>query len=357
MADQNKQLGPFNDLSRRDFLKDLGLVLGGTALASSASLLGCSSAGATETVTNTVTTTQKPPTTPPLYRFFFVPHSHPHPFWNTQQAGALQAGKDFNVSVNYTMFPIYTITDMVNRINEVRALKPDGLVITVPDQNALDTPVRAIINDGVPVIAVNTPDSRPPLERIPYLFYVGANETVSGGALIREILKVRKPKKVLIAAHIRGMVSLEQRITGAQNELDSAGVPYDLVEVTTDPSTIQNRITSYFATNPDTDAIFNTGHTPEVSITNDFLKQTGRLGNVLQVTYDYDSTTAADLKSGALLAISDQQVFLQGWATIAFLYLYKKYGFTLGDNLSTGPFMITKDNVDAVQAGIAGGWR
>ena len=53
----------------------------------------------------------------------------------------------------------------------------------------------------------------------------------------------------------------------------------------------------------------------------------------------------------------DQQVWLEGYLTVEWLWLYKKYGFVPGSDILTGPFFVNKDNAEEVEKGIKVGWR
>jgi simple sugar transport system substrate-binding protein len=291
--------------------------------------------------------------------FYFVTHAFPHPFFKIMENGAMDAAKLYGVNVTYEYTKEFSIEQQAQLLNEVLPLKPDGVVISVADPAALDAPARAIIDAGIPMMACNAFDPRPDNERIPYLVYFGADEYLAGRALAEAALKAKpNPVEVGIAAHFRGQSTLEERLRGVQDVLKEHNiVPDEVVEVTNDPTTINERTRAYFTSHPNIDIYFSMGHTPQVSITKDFFKETDRLGKVLMVTFDFDDETVDDIKSGVLLAVSDQQQYLQGYLPVEWLYLYKKYGFLPGsDFIPTGPFITTKDNIAIVETGI-GTWR
>ena len=66
----------------------------------------------------------------------------------------------------------------------------------------------------------------------------------------------------------------------------------------------------------------------------------------------------SDLQSGSLAFAIDQQQYLQGYLPIVGLDLYlKAHGNSIspGAVLQTGPFIVTKSNVNQVQAAISAG--
>ena len=48
----------------------------------------------------------------------------------------------------------------------------------------------------------------------------------------------------------------------------------------------------------------------------------------------------------AVLALIDQQQYLQGWAPIAFMAMHIRYGLTLAADILTGPAVVDKSNID-----------
>ena len=48
----------------------------------------------------------------------------------------------------------------VDLLNQAIVAEPDGIFCSILDQNAVDQPLRQAIESGIPVIAVNVPDTR-----------------------------------------------------------------------------------------------------------------------------------------------------------------------------------------------------
>ena len=67
----------------------------------------------------------------PEYYFHIVAYWSPHPFWTTFAKGAMDAGKHYNVKVINEQFPKEDHQEQANRVDEVRAKNPDGMVVSL----------------------------------------------------------------------------------------------------------------------------------------------------------------------------------------------------------------------------------
>jgi len=293
----------------------------------------------------------------PEYYFHIVMHTSPHPFWYTMARGAIEAAKRYNVKVVVEMFPRESLEDTANRFDQVVGLKPDGMVTAITNVKLMDKPVRRAIKRGIPVVASNVPDLRPVGERLPYLLYVGPSEFLHGQLLARELLKHRPSfKKVLITNHQPGLSVLEQRILGVKDVLEPLGTKVDTIRVSRNPSEVQEQVRAYFTRSPDTEGFVSLA-TYVNDVARQFFREDGLTGKVVNITTEMCSECAEAVRKGELIAMSDQQIFLQGYLPVHWLYLYKKWGFEPASDMLTGPVMISKDNVDTVQEGIDGKWR
>ncbi len=294
----------------------------------------------------------------PEYYFHIVVHWSPHPFWMTFANGAMDAAKRYNVKVVNEQFPKESLEDQANRIDQVVALKPDGLVTAITNLALIEGPTMRAIKQGIPVIVANAPDRRPVGERIPYLGFVGQDERLAGQTVAREMLKARSGlKHVLIANHKPGLSVLETRAAGVRDVLEPLGVKVSVLAITRDPTQIAERYRAFFTLNPETDGFVTLSANPFNQIARKYFKEQGILDKVVNVTFDLSEDTLEATRKGEMLGMIDQQIYLEGYLAVEWLYLHKKYGFVPGGDILTGPFFVNKDNVDTVEAGIKGGWR
>ena len=134
----------------------------------------------------------------------------------------------------------------------------------------------------------------------------------------KRMLNVRKPKRAICAIHEVGHVGLEARCKGFMKVMSEAGVPVEKLDIGTDPTAAVEIFKSYFAKNPDTDAILTLGPlgtNPAVK----FLKEQNLTGKVLHGTFDMDEVTLKAIKDGITLFAVDQQQYLQGYLPMVWL--------------------------------------
>ena len=78
------------------------------------------------------------------------------PFWSVVQNGVQEAAADMGVTVNYTAPPTFDMVAMAQLIDTAVASQPDGLVISLPDADALGPSVEAAVAAGIPVVSMNS---------------------------------------------------------------------------------------------------------------------------------------------------------------------------------------------------------
>src|SRR4051794_20345952 len=89
--------------------------------------------------------------------FIVVTHGQPSdPYWSVVQKGVAQAGKDMGVQVEYQAPIKFDMVAMAQLIDAAVASKPDGLVVSIPDVNALGKSIKAAIAAGIPVISIDS---------------------------------------------------------------------------------------------------------------------------------------------------------------------------------------------------------
>jgi simple sugar transport system substrate-binding protein len=296
------------------------------------------------------------------YTFYIVSHGGPgDPFWGVVMKGMqdaadlLSKGTGDTIKATYLGPAVYSVTELVNMLNSAIAARPQGIVCTITDPAALDEPLRRAISLGIPVIAINVPDPRPAGERIPYLFYVGGDEYLSGIKAAEKMLAVKKPARAVVFIHEVGHAGLELRAKGFIEVMTAAGIPAEKLAIGTAPTQAVDIIRGYFAKHPETDAIFTLGPIGTLP-TVTFLKEQGLAGKVMLGCFDLDEVTLKAIKDGIALFTVTQQQYLQGYLPIVWLYLYNKYGFLPANDILTGPGFVDGSNIEKVEQLIKQGY-
>jgi len=272
------------------------------------------------------------------------------PFFAMVLKGFEAAEEVFPVDVHYIGLSAGELnpTGLVTQLETAKAAMPDGLITGFWMAAAEDDVVRAMISAGIPVIAINQNDTRPPDERIPYLSYVGQDETETGQALAKATLARMDVTRAIIGIHVPGSASLEIRANGIAEVLEGNGIPYDKLDITADPSTAISVMGAYLMQHPDTNVIFTLGPTgthPSLSL----LQEQGLGGKVVISTFDVTNKTIEGIKDGRILLTVSQQPFMQSFTAVQLLYMYLEYGIVPPAHIPTGPTMIDKNNVEIIE--------
>ena len=174
-------------------------------------------------------------------RFVVVTHGQASdPFWSVVQNGVEQAGKDMGVKVEYQAPPTFDMVAMSQLIDAAVASKPDGLVVSIPDADALGPSIKAAVDAGIPVISMNSGSDV--AAELGVLTHVGQTEYEAGlGA--GERMGEAGVKNALCVNQEVGNVALDLRCQGFTDGLAKSGGTVEVLAVDlTDPTDAQQRI-------------------------------------------------------------------------------------------------------------------
>jgi simple sugar transport system substrate-binding protein len=289
-------------------------------------------------------------------RFVVVSHGQASdPFWSVVQKGVEQAGKDMGVKVEYQAPPTFDMVAMSQLIDAAVASKPDGLVVSVPDADALGPSIKAAVAAGIPVITMNSGSDVS--QELGALNHVGQTEYEAGlGA--GERMGEAGVKNALCVNQEVGNAALDQRCKGFEDGLTKSGGKSTVLAVDlTDPTGSQQKISAALTSAPDTDGILTlgpTGAAPALAA----LTESGQLGTMKLATFDLSPDVLQAILDGNMLFAIDQQQYEQGYYPIVLLTLYATNLNTIANPvIMTGPGFVTKDNAQRVIDLAAAGTR
>ncbi|MDQ3891047.1 MAG: sugar ABC transporter substrate-binding protein [Actinomycetota bacterium] len=291
--------------------------------------------------------------------FYSVTHGESgNVFWAIYRKGIKDGEKVYGVTVKDLPLEQFSVAGYVDLLQQAIAAKPDGIFCTILDQNAVDGPLRNAISSGIPVIAVNVPDTRPLSQRVPYLFYVGGDEEAGGRLTAQRQLQEGSVKHGVCIIHEPGHTGLEARCRGYTDELKKSGAKVDKLPSTKDATQATEQIKSYLQKNTDIDAIFGVGPQP-ATFALQALDELGKKGQVMVSGFDMTEDLLNEIDAGNLVSTVDQQQYLQSFEPINWLKLHVQHGFVLapGVDLLTGPALVDKTNAAKVMEGVKAGFR
>jgi simple sugar transport system substrate-binding protein len=263
------------------------------------------------------------------------------PFWSVVKNGVDEAQKDMGVTVEYLAPDTFDMVRMAQMIDAAVASKPDGLVVSIPDADALGDAIRAAVGAGVPVISMNSgSDVR---KKLGALLHVGQTEYEAGLGGGEKMAAAGVGKAVCVNQEV-GNVALDLRCEGFAEGL---GGEVEVLATSLDPTEIRNAVSAYLAGHPDTQGILTLGPSaaePALAA----LEDEGLLDKIKMGTFDLSPGVLSALSDGKMLFAIDQQQFLQGYLPVVALTLYSKYGLLPGADVLTGPGFVTKENAAQV---------
>ncbi len=282
------------------------------------------------------------------------------PFWKTFEKGVKDAAANHpDLEVTYSGPANFDLTKFISDLQTAIAAEPDALVCTLTEPVAMDSILRPVIKDGMPVIAVNAPDLRLQDERIPVNTYVGEDSYFIGVKAARETLKRFKPERAIYVNHHPGASNIEARGRGYIETLKENGVPAEQLNITSDAVKGAEIVAAYIQSHPETDAIFsgNTQRTEAIVVR---LEDEGiKVGEEIKIAQMDMSPSILDyIKQGKVMFALDQQQYMQGYLGVEFAYLKAKFGMNPPPPpVSTGPGVITKEDVDFIETLAAQDYR
>jgi simple sugar transport system substrate-binding protein len=287
-------------------------------------------------------------------RFVVVTHGQASdPFWSVVQKGVAQAGKDMGVQVEYQAPQTFDMVAMSQLIDAAVASKPDGLVVSVPDADALGPSIKAAVAAGIPVITINSGSEVS--KDLGALNHVGQTEYEAGLGAGERMGEAGVTKAICVNQEV-GNAGLDQRCKGFADGLAKSGGTSDVLAVDlADPTGAQQKVSAALTSAPDVDGILTlgpTGAAPTLAA----LQESGQIGTMKLATFDLSPDVLQAILDGNMLFAIDQQQYEQGYYPIVMLTLYATNLNTLANPvIMTGPGFVTKDNaqrvIDLAQAG------
>ncbi len=281
------------------------------------------------------------------YRFVVVTHGQASdPFWSVVKRGVDQAAKDMGVKVEYQAPGTFDMVEMAQLIDAAVASKPDGLVVSIPDPDALGDSIKAAVAAGIPVFSINSGSDV--AESLGVIAHIGQTEYEAGYGGGQRMAAAGIKKAICVNQEV-GNMALDLRCKGFADALSEHGIQSSVVAVElADPTEAQQRIMAALTSDPDVDGVLTlgpTGASPALK----GLSEENMLDKIKLATFDLSPEVLEAIRDGKMLFAIDQQQYMQGYLPIVFLTLYKENLNTPGSKvILTGPGFVTKENAAQV---------
>jgi simple sugar transport system substrate-binding protein len=291
------------------------------------------------------------------FRFVVVTHGQASdPFWSVAANGVEAAGDDMGVTVEYQAPGTFDMVEMAQLIDAAVASQPDGLVVSLPDADALGPSIEAAVAADIPVITMNSGSDV--FADLGVLVHVGQTEFEAGLIAGQRFAEEGVQNPICLNQEV-GNAALDLRCDGFFEGLgieDGEVIAVDL----DDPTSTTETVSGALQNNPDIDGILTlgpTGAAPTIAA----LEEADMLGEIAFATFDLSPEVLEAIDAGDMLFAIDQAQYLQGYLPIVFLTKYLETGaLPLGSVnrvVLTGPQIVTAETASQVVDDSADGLR
>ena len=175
------------------------------------------------------------------------------PFWSVVKNGVEEAGKDTGVNVDYRSPETFDMVAMAQLIDAAVNQEPDGLVVSIPDGDALGPSIERAVAAGIPVISMNSGSDV--AAELGVSLHVGQSERDAGVAAGEELAAMGGTTAICIN-HEVGNVALDLRCAGFE---EGFGGSVEVVPTGNDPAEIESKVRAALESNPDIDTVLALG--------------------------------------------------------------------------------------------------
>ena len=261
-------------------------------------------------------------------------------FWSVVKNGVEEAGRDTGVNVDYRSPETFDMVAMSQLIDAAVNQEPDGLIVSIPDADALGPSIERAVAAGIPVISINSGSDVS--KGLGALLHVGQDEFDAGKAAGEKLAGMGGTSAICVNQEV-GNVALDLRCEGFAAGFGGAS---SVLPTGNDPTEIQSKVAAALASDESIDTIMALGAAtagePSVAAAN----ASGRDVNV--ASFDMSPSFLQSVADGDAAFAIDQQQFLQGYLAVNFLGMHAKYGLMPGGNVPSGPNLITADKAAQV---------
>lgn len=272
------------------------------------------------------------------------------PFFGAMKKGADDAARDLGIKYQWVTGtdPNNFLADYAKLVKESASRKPSAMVIGNYFPDTLDPIIKSITSSGIPVIIQH--DGGASWQSVGAVGYVGFSARELGRS-VAERLIAAGAKHGLCVNHVPGNTTLELDCKGFDDAFKAAGGTSKVLMIqfsdASNPTFVTQAIKGALQSDPTVDGVWTIGAAQAVDSVA-AIDQLGKTGQIKNGSLGLSLGSLKALRDDKLLFIADLQPYLDGYYALLEAYQYAKYGMLPLGQISTGPLMITKDNVDEV---------
>ena len=280
-------------------------------------------------------------------RYVMITHTQgTDPFWPVVEKGGKDAAASLGVELEYNYAPSGDMADMAKLIEAAVATQPDGIIVSLPDADALGNAIKSAADSGIPVVTINS--GLESSKAVGALMHIGQPEKLAGQSA-GERAKAEGVSKPLCLNQEAFNTALVDR---CQGYFDAMGMDLNMIDVSNDVAQIKTRTAAALEADAEIDGLLATGpHVCEAAA--EAVEEVG--ADIHLSCFDMTPGVINLIKDGAVQYTIDQQQRLQGYMPVVVLHLYNaNAGMLPGSNIPSGPGFVDASNAAAVeeQAGV-----
>ena len=277
-------------------------------------------------------------------RIGVVPKAVAHVFWQSVHAGAVAAGREEGVAIEWKGPP--TETDFSRQIEIVDSMinaRVDGIVLAPTEATSLVTVVERAKREGIPLAIFDSG-----LNSEEYVSFVATNNYDAGVLAARELARLIEGEgAVAMVKMVPGSSSTMERERGFEETIakEFPGIKkvaeqYCMSDRAKALAVTENMLTAH----PDLDAIFASAEPATVGAAQAF-KSREVAGKIKFVGFDSSESIEKDLRDGVIDSLVVQDPFNIGYQAVKSVVAAMN-GETPRKRIDSPATVVTRDNVD-----------
>ncbi|AUC52095.1 LacI family transcriptional regulator [Sagittula sp. P11] len=280
-------------------------------------------------------------------RYVMITHTQgTDPFWPVVEKGGKDAAAAVGAELEYNYDASGDMSAMAKLIEAAAATQPDGIIVSLPDADALGGAIKGAVDSGIPVITINS--GLEASKEVGALMHIGQPEKLAGQAA-GERAKEEGVTKPLCLNQEAYNTALADR---CQGYFDAMGMDLNMIDVSNDVAQIKTRTAAALQADESIDGLLATGpHVCEAAAA--AVEEVG--ADVHLSCFDLSPGVMNLIEAGQVAYTIDQQQRLQGYLPVIFLHLYNtNAGMLPGSDVPSGPGFVDASNAGDVadQAGV-----
>jgi len=264
------------------------------------------------------------------------------PYYLTLVQGAEAQAEELGVDFSWQAPTTLDVASQTQLLQSVAATKPDGIIMSALDAQAMSAPMKQVQSQGIPIMTVDS-DVEDTSAR---LGTVKSDGKATGAAAAEEMATlVGGSGKVGYVGYTPGIQSVDLRLEGWQTALAESPGLSNVGEQYAGADTSENvsKASALIAKDPDVKAIFASWTNATLGAAQ-AVQQSGKDIDVVGV--DAAPEEVAQLESGAVAALIAQKPGEMGEIAVKDLVAYVKDGVEPQSEQLLDSVVITKDNMD-----------